>query len=152
VAYVKYNIYLWGPPTLTPEQEIEIGREIALRGRDYFRQRAPYLSNEEQQRIEDAKHYTRGHKIKIIVVAILLFGPCIVFISRTPRIWVPFLIALVPILVLSLGSLLHARARYHKWINEMLAKYATHVASNSAINRITSETIDQPDAAMARGK
>jgi hypothetical protein len=103
-----------------PEQ-IEIGREIALNGRDYFRRRAPVLSNEEQQRTYDAKHYIRGQKIKIIVVAILLFGPCIVFISSTPRIWVPFLIALVPILVPSLCSFLHARARYHKWIDEMLA-------------------------------
>ena len=36
MIYVQYQYVTWNPPTLTEEQEVELGRQIALVGRDHF--------------------------------------------------------------------------------------------------------------------
>lgn len=120
--YISYNVYLWSPPILTPEQEIEIGRQIILEGREAFLKRAPYLSEKDRQRAEAAKHYTPKQKIILGVVFAAIVVPAIVFF------WLPMLLLIVPVLIYSGGSLLYARSRYHRWVDEMIAKYAASTA------------------------
>jgi hypothetical protein len=118
-VYIRYNIYFWIPPHLTPEEEIQAGRQIVLQGREVFLQKAPYLSNEEQRRIEDAKHISGNKRIILGVVFAALVIP--VFVVAW---WL--LIAVIPVIILSLGSMLHARTRYRNWVDEMISKYAAH--------------------------
>jgi hypothetical protein len=103
--FVRYNVYGWAPPKLTPEEEIEIGREIVLKGRDFYLNQAPYLSKDEQLLIESAKHYSATQKFIIRFTCILFFGAAIVFGGA--KLLVIF-IAATPILILSIGSLLEA--------------------------------------------
>jgi hypothetical protein len=126
--YVRYNVYGWTPPKLSPEQEIEIGREIALHGRSKILELAPYLSERERQQIAAAKNRTATQKITVTTVAVLFFGACRYVIASNRALLVPFLIALFAIGGFSLTSLLGARAAYRKWVDEMLAKYAAHTA------------------------
>ncbi len=116
--YIRYNIYLWAPPKLTPEQEIDVGRQIVLEGREAFLQRAPYLSPDERQRIAAAKQMPPLKRAILIAVFVALL------IGALAVAWVPLLIGGGAILLYSGGSLWHARARYHQWVDEMIAKYA----------------------------
>lgn len=127
-ARFKYKIYLWSPPRLTPEEEVSIGRDIALMGYDHFKRRAPYLGQAERDFIESARHFTINDWIQGGVVFIILLTPLIVF----PLLLVPILVIGAFILVVSGGSLLYARAIYHKWLRDMLAKYAVNIAINES--------------------
>ncbi len=124
---VRYRLYSWSRPKLTLEEEIAVGREIAVKGKDVFLRQAPYLSEIERQRIENAKKQTAVQKIGIIVLAVIFFGPAIIFLGAD---WIRILIVLVPVLIVSIGSLLTAKASYRKWADEMVTKYAAHVAKN----------------------
>jgi hypothetical protein len=124
---VRYRLYSWSRPKLTLEEEIAIGREIAIKGKDVFLRQAPYLSEIERQRIENASKQTVVQKIGIITLAALFFGPVIIFLGVT---WIRILIVLVPVLIVSIGSLLAAKASYRKWVDEMVAKYAAQIAKS----------------------
>lgn len=126
--YVRYNIYLWTPPKLTAQEEIQIGRQIVLEGRDVFLQKAPYLSENEQRYIESAKHRTPTQWVILWVIALGVAIPVLIVA------WIPFLIVLVPVLIFSGTSLLHARARYRNWVDEMIGKYAAYVAKGHEID------------------
>lgn len=128
---IRYNIYLWTPPTLTPEQEIQVGREIARVGRDACLRQTPYLSKEEQQRIAATQNLSTPRKMVIGLIGVLLVG-LMVFTGGIAL--AIALIAVTPLLVLSIGSLLHAKKRYQRWVDEMLAKYAAHVAGTEKSN------------------
>jgi hypothetical protein len=124
--YIRYNIYSWTPPKLTPEQEIYLGREISLEGREAFlRRNHPYLSKNEQDQVQMSQNMTRSEKIKILVIGTLFFGPMIIFVPAIPLV---ALLALTPIIGLSMGSLVISRNRYRLWVDKMIAKYAKYVA------------------------
>jgi hypothetical protein len=126
---IRYRLYFWNPPKLTPEQELSIGREIVTLGRAAFlEQYHPYLSDKEQQQIQHSKQMTPKQKTRAIILAALFFGPIVFFVGA------PLLILLLvvsPILALSLGTMLVARNRYRRWVDEMADKYARDVASRS---------------------
>jgi hypothetical protein len=118
--YIRYSVYLWTPPILTPEQEVQIGRQIVMEGRETFLKRAPYLSQEDQRRMEAAQHYTTKQRIVLgTIFAAMMIAVVVLF-------W-PILLGIIPILLYSGGSLLHARYRYHRWVDDMIAKYAASV-------------------------
>ncbi len=124
---IRYRPYRWRPPNLTPLQKLEIGREIITTGRGaFFEQNHPYLSKEEQEQLARSKHMSRKQKVRVIALALLLFGPVVFFVG-----W-PFLILLLvasPVLVLSLGTMFFARRRYRRWVDEMADGYTRHVAN-----------------------
>lgn len=125
--FIPYNIYSWVPPKLTPEQEIQIGKEIAQEGREKFLRRYhPYLSKKEQERITDAEDWTTTQRIRVIVIGVLFLGAIIFFAAPVFVIALP---AIVIVLAVSLGSMYFARSRYRRWVDEMIAKYAAHVAT-----------------------
>jgi Flp pilus assembly protein TadB len=119
--YVRYNLYFWTPPILTPEQEIQVGRQIVLEGRETFLKRAPYLSDEDRRHVEAGKHYTPKQRI------ILCFIGVVFLIVLIVTAW-PLLFGIIPIVLYSGGTLWHSRARYHRWVDEMIAKYAASAA------------------------
>jgi hypothetical protein len=121
MAFIQYQLYFWNPPTLSAEQEIQIGREIAMQGRDVFLKKAPYLPGNQRQLVEQAPPIKpRGIAILIVFCGAMLWFFAVFW-------WL--LIGLVPILLLSIGSLLHSRSRYRKWVDEMIGKYAAHEAT-----------------------
>ena len=120
---IQYQLYFWNPPKLTAEQEVQIGREIVLQGREIFLKKAPYLPPDQRRLVEQAPPATPLR----IAVAVVFFGGALVFFA----VFWWLLIALVPILLLSLGSMWQARSRYRQWVDEMIAKYATHEATRN---------------------
>jgi hypothetical protein len=131
MAYIRYNVYFWAPPTLTPEQEIHIGGEIAREGREAFLERHhPYLSKREQEQIVEAKNRTPAQNARVWIVATLFFGPLLFF--AWPVILIG-LLACIPIFGLSIGSMLLSKGRYRRWVDEMVAKYAAHAAQHGQI-------------------
>jgi hypothetical protein len=118
--YIRYSVYLWTPPILTPEQEIQIGHQIVVEGREVFLKRAPYFSHEDQRHIEAARHYTTKQRIVLgTIFAAMMIAVVVLF-------W-PILLGIIPILLYSGGSLLHARNRYHRWVDDLIAKYAASI-------------------------
>ena len=120
--YIRYNIYLWTPPKLTPQQEIEVGRQIVLEGREAYLKHAPYLGPDERQRIAAAKQMPPLKRAILIAVFVTLLAVALAVA------WLPLLIGGGLVLLYSGGSLWHARARYHQWVDEMIVKYAASVA------------------------
>jgi hypothetical protein len=115
----RYFIYLWTPPILAPEQEIQIGRQIVLEGREAFLRKTPYLSEEEQQRIEWAKNVS---PTKRIIFGVIFAALVIPFLASVWWLVIP----VIPAIALSLGTRFHAKNRYRNWIDEMIAKYAAY--------------------------
>lgn len=126
---IRYRIYTWTPPRLTPEQEAALGRQIALEGRERFLEKHhPYLGEDEQAQLVAAKTWTIGQKVILGFVGVMFFG----LAALTGGLLL--LVALItcsPILALSMGSLLVSRNRYRKWVDEMLGKYAASQARDS---------------------
>jgi hypothetical protein len=71
---------------------------------------------------------TPAQKTRAFILAALFFVPIIIFIG--PGVLIVLVLAL-PILVLGISSMLIARRRYHRWVDDMIAKYAKHVASSA---------------------
>ena len=70
---VRYTLYFWNPPILTPEQEVEAGRQIVLTGGpEAWKKKAPYLP-EERTRAE-AYASTKRTARQIILAVIGLLG------------------------------------------------------------------------------
>lgn len=116
---IRYTLFFWTPPILTPEQEIEIGRLIVLEGREKFLQRAPFQANR-RGRVDFRNFGMRQWIILIAFVALIIPG-LIVF-------WLPMLIACFLIGIYSGGSFLLSRYYYGRWVDKMIGKYATAVA------------------------
>jgi hypothetical protein len=124
---IRYRLYFWNPPILTSEQELEFGRQIVTQGRAaFFEQYHPYLSDKEQQQIQHSKQMMPKQKTRAIILAVLFFGPLLFFVGAPLLV---FVLLASPILALSLGTMLVARKRYRRWVDEMADKYARHVAS-----------------------
>jgi hypothetical protein len=49
IVPVRYTLYSWNPPILTPEQEVEAGRQIVMTGGPAaWKRKAPYLPDRER--------------------------------------------------------------------------------------------------------
>jgi hypothetical protein len=121
----RYNLYFWTPPKLTPEQEIEIGRQIVVVGRDAFLQRTPYLSERESKHVEAGKQLTRRQRIILAVVGVPLM---IAALAALPLV---ILLGAGAVVIYSGSTLLHSRSLYRRWVDDMIAKYAASVAQGS---------------------
>ncbi|MGA2312024.1 MAG: hypothetical protein ABSF87_06625 [Xanthobacteraceae bacterium] len=118
---IRYFLYFWTPPILTAAQEIEMGRLILLEGREKFMERtAPF-----REGIGGRQKLTNFGLRQWIVVAafVALVIPALMVF------WLPVLIATVLIGCYSGGSLLLSRHYHRQWTDQMIAKYATSVAT-----------------------
>jgi hypothetical protein len=131
---IKYFIYFWSPPTLAYEEEVEVGKQIVLMGREKFLELTPYLSQEGRSRnkyYRNLRNNNPGRYAWTVLIAVSFFAIAIYTIIATNHLanfLIVLLIAGVPIGLLSIGSMMSARARYRRWVDEMVAKYAAHMA------------------------
>jgi Flp pilus assembly protein TadB len=123
---IRYNIYFWFPPILTPEEEIEAGRQIAIKGREWYLSQTPYLNQHETARIENARTMTKEQKFRLIGIGGVFFG--LILFTVGAKFLVALLVAM-PILALIMGSLYLSRRRYHRWVDDMIAKYAAYAVA-----------------------
>lgn len=121
--YVKYSLYFWNPPILTPQQEIEVGRMFTEMGREAAIKRAPYLAANERAHMAAAQHRTAGQWAILMLIAVAFFGGCAWVIVSNRVLLVTFGIALIPLLAFSLPTLLSSRRRYERWVDLMMARY-----------------------------
>jgi hypothetical protein len=115
---IRYYVFSWTRPVLTPEQEIEIGRLIAAEGRDAFLKGThpfPHAENANRKPVGPVEW------IAVIVFIGLLLWSFVLF-------WLPMLIVIVPISLYSGGSYLYAQQCRRRWVDEMIGKYAASVA------------------------
>ena len=127
VAPVRYTLYFWNPPILTPEEEVEAGRQIVTTGGpEVWKKKAPYLPERERARAEasGARRLTMPQTILLIILLLSVLALCVV---AGPRLWIPLGVTLgvacVTVLPLSLFTLVTTRRRYHDWIDKMVAAY-----------------------------
>jgi Flp pilus assembly protein TadB len=113
---IRYPLYFWTPPTLTPAQEIEVGRQIALEGRDKFLQRtAPFKG---QVFIWPAfENFSPREWLAVAIFAAMIVATLVLFL-------VPLVIFVIVIGGYSGSTLVMSRHYHRKWTEQMLAKYA----------------------------
>ena len=131
IVPVQYRYVTWSPPYLTEEQQLELGRQIALQGRDHwvreFRESIGKPKPDEQRPKPSAGAFYFG---------ILFLAGMIYFYAFTEdgrqlaaRKLLP---ALIPIMIIAMsiwfGSVYLATRRFEKWVDSLVAKYAAHVA------------------------
>jgi Flp pilus assembly protein TadB len=125
MTVVRYTLYFWNPPILTPEEEVEAGRQIVTTGGpEVWKKKAPYLPERERARAETsgARRLTMPQGILLII---LLLSVLALIVVAGPRLWVPLGVTLgvacVTVLPLSLYTLVTARKRHHNWVDKMVA-------------------------------
>ncbi|MGD0764106.1 MAG: hypothetical protein ABR929_13120 [Roseiarcus sp.] len=126
VIPVRYTLYFWNPPILTPEEEVEAGRHIVMTGgAEAWKKRPPYTPEKEWARVEAYATPKRTVPRLILAVAILL-GFLAVIVASGPRLWIPVGVVCATVLPLSLYALATARKRYHSWIDKVVVAYLDH--------------------------
>jgi Sec-independent protein secretion pathway component TatC len=81
-----------------------------------------------QAQLKTKENWTEAQRPRAIAITTVLFILTLIFAG--PVLLIRLLVAL-PIIGLSGLSLLVSRNRYRKWVDEMIAKYAKYVASQS---------------------
>jgi len=118
----------WNPPLLTPEQELEFGRQIALVGREHFVRDFRNSIGKTKPPQEKAGIAAWPPIVRwafvIVVGAFLLFGLTLM----TDRDWSRLFAYLIFIVGVYLVSVYLATRKFEKWIDGLVAKYAAHVA------------------------
>ena len=123
VVPVRYTLYFWNPPVLTPEQEVSAGRHIVMTGGpEAWKKKAPHMPEMERARVEAYATTKRTVPQLILAVAVLL-GFLAIIVAAGPRLWIPLGVVCVTVLPLSLYTLATARKRYHSWIDKVIAAY-----------------------------
>ena len=137
---IRYALYFWNPPILTPEQEVEAGRQIVMTGGpEAWKKKAPYLRDRERARAEADASSERTVLQMILVVIVLLGFLAIAVVIAGPRPWVPLGVVCVTVLPLSLYTLVTARRRYHTWVDKVVDAYLDDVEKAIGITRLPDE-------------
>lgn len=131
---VRYTLYFWNPPNLTAEEEVRIGRHIAMTGGPVeWKKKAPYLPDKQRKRAE-AYASTKPSGPRLILAAVILLGFLAIVVVAGPRLWVPVGIVCVTVLPLSLYTLVTARKRYYDWIDKVVTAY--HDGAKPAVQTV----------------
>jgi hypothetical protein len=122
MSYVRYRIYLWTPPLLTPEQQVEAGRQIVANGgADEWKKKAPYLPPEEQAAVANARRNPNALQ-KALLIA-LAAGAVLAVAAFVPGAAIALGVVAITIVPIGVGSLIHSKNRYQKWVDEMVEVY-----------------------------
>ncbi len=137
---VQYAYITWKPPKLTEEQGLELGKRISAIGKEQFE--AEFRQSIRAAQLDGRPPRTGvaawPEEVRYIILTIWLGGMLIVLIRlhEAER----FLAALVPICMIVLlvyyGSIFLAVRRHNKWANDLVARYARHVARAQAMTDI----------------
>lgn len=136
---VRYTLYFWNPPILTPEQEVNAGRQIVMTGGpEAWKKKAPYLPDKERARVE-AYASTKRTVPQVILAVTGLLAFLAIAIAAGPRLWIILGVACVTVLPLSLYTLVTARKRYYDWVDKMVSAYRD-AEKAAGITRLSDET------------
>ena len=134
MAYVRYRLYFWNAPILTPKQEIDAGRQIVMDGGpEAWKKRAPYLPPDERPTEGDS-----SPKRRTIAILILL-GFLAIVILAGPVLWIPLGIVCITVLPLSMYTLFSARKRYHSWVDKVVDAYLLDAERAIGLTRLSDE-------------
>jgi len=130
---VQYKYITWNPPNLTQAEELELGREIALVGREHFVRefRKSINRGKPQQQKTGIAAWPTGARWTFLVVfgGLMLFG----LSQMTDRDWGDMARHIIPIMVIVFSiyfaSVYFATRKFERWIDRLVARYAAHVAS-----------------------
>jgi hypothetical protein len=127
---IKYRLYFWNPPILSPAEQVAAGRMILMNGgKAAWLKRTPYLPQDESEAIARAADWKRKsllQKTREIGLPLIFFGAIFAFVGTL--ILVPLLLVCATILPISLYTRWQAKKRYQKWVADMVHAYSDHAA------------------------
>ena len=143
VVPFSYSYVSWSPPKLSEQEELELGRQIAIQGRDHWanefrKSMSKSLKEHAKTTPSESMDYTRNWNPHIR--RIFRIGLAIMVITglrlMNQKEWgnlerkllsvvVPATIIFTVILVLSYRR---ATSRFENWVDYLVSKYASHVA------------------------
>ena len=146
---VRYTIYGWSPPELSPSERIWLGEEIAKVGRKAFvtalkqklsaPARAPNTRSftfseiiTDAKRLRDEKRARPGPPMWAVAVTLLFFGGCFWIIASNPRLLVSLLVTMAIVAPISIGSLLWMYNKVDRWAQSFIDEYADSVANRKS--------------------
>ena len=125
---VQYPYITWSPPRLTPEEAIELGRQIARDGRENFERefRKSLGKAKPQQRQTGIQKWPAPARYALLVAVVAL---CLCGVASMPaREWTRLFVLMVMVLGIYGISAWSAYRRFCKWVDYLIANYAAHVA------------------------
>ena len=126
---VQYQYVTWSPPNLTDADELELGRQIALLGREHFvRDFRPSIgkakpNHQRQGGIGSWPPFARWAYITVFS-SLCLFGLALMDWRARRGLFA----AIVMVLGIYFVSVYFATRKFEKWIDRLVARYAAHVA------------------------
>ena len=125
---VQYSYITWSPPRLAQEEAIELGRKIAMNGRENFvrdfRKSLGQVKPQQQQSGIQKWPAPARYAFLIAVLALCLFG----LASMPAREWGRLVVLMVMVLGIYGISAWIAYRRFCRWVDYLIANYAAHVA------------------------
>jgi hypothetical protein len=148
---VYYQYIRWSPPHLTETEELELGRQIALMGREHFVREFRKSISKSAARVNEARHpvsspprenkdsspvrktlgaLNDGLQWAGVVVFFVIVASGLVLMTGTD--WGRLVAAIIPLSVIVLSiyfvSLYLAMRKFERWTDHLVAGYAAHVA------------------------
>lgn len=129
---VQYQYVIWSPPQLTEAQELELGRQIALVGRDHFVRefRKSIGKTKVGRKKTGIAAWPSGARWAFIVVfgGLMLFGALQMTGREWGQLFARMIVLSVFVLAIWFVSVYLAAQKFERWIDHLVAKYAAHVA------------------------
>jgi len=125
---VQYSYITWSPPRLRPEEAVELGRQIAMNGREdfvrEFRKSLGKAKPQQQQSGIQKWPAPARYALLVAILALCLFG----LASMPAREWARLFVLMVVVVGIYGISAWIAYRRFCKWVDYLIANYAAHVA------------------------
>ena len=143
VVPFAYSYISWNPPKLTEQEELELGRQIAIQGREHWvkefrRSLGKSLQEHAKKNPYESMNYTKNwnpvvRRIFNVALAIMvLAGLCLMSEKDWKDLGARILSLLIPgaiiITAILLFSYHRATRKFDSWVDYLVAKYAAHVA------------------------
>ena len=125
---VQYSYITWSPPRLAPEEALELGRQIAVYGRETFiREFRKSLGKPRQpQQATGVKKWPAPARYALIIA---ILGLCLFGLASMPaREWTRLFVLMVMVMGIYGISAWVAYRRFCSWVDYLIANYAAHVA------------------------
>lgn len=119
---VSYSYVTWDPPHLTADEELSLGREIAIKGREQFV--AEFRANIGKQPSDQQGQ--PASPLRVFVTIIFLVGCLAVIVSA--GMFLPVAVIIVFVTGIYLVSVHIATRKFEKWVDRLIARYAAHIA------------------------
>lgn len=129
--FVQYTYITWNPPRMTQEEALELGRQIAMNGRENFVREfrkslgKPKLQ-QQQSKIQKWPAPAR-YALSVAFLGLCLFGFAVMSERARTRLFIQMVILIVMVMGIYGASAWFAYRRFCKWVDYLIANYAAHV-------------------------